>query len=178
MGHPLPLESKGCGILSLPLQPHSREDKKGHEMIWARHLSPSPSSAYMFFQDNDLLGKVEFSSFYLSTSFKLQKIAAPQIQYYCNDETSIQSLILVIFTEFNSQITLVINFSRLNNINIPTHSVYIRLYIHLIVCMTGYFCDPHVFIFFSKLSARILSFQVRIHKVLLSCNYFSQCPSR
>ena len=112
-------------------------------MIWPRHLSRHPSSACIPFQDNDLLGKVELSSFYLSTFFKLQRIATSQIQYSYNAEISMQSLILVIFTDFHLQIILTIKFSRLNNSSVSTHSVYRCLYVHLIVFMAGYICAPH-----------------------------------
>lgn len=120
-------------------------------MIWPRHLSPHPSSAYMPFQDNDLLGKVELSSFYLSTFFRLQRIAASQIQYSYNTEISMQSLILVIFMDFHLQIILTIKFSRLNNSTVSTHSVYRHLYVHLVVFMTGYICTSHTFVFFLKI---------------------------
>lgn len=87
-----------------------------------------------------------------------------------------QSLIFVIFTDFRLQIVLTIKFSRINNSSVSTHSVYRCLYVHLIVFMAGYICVPHTFVFSSKFNARVLSFQVHIHKVLLSCSYFFPVP--
>lgn len=152
--------------------PSSREDKKGREVIWPPHLPPHPSLVHVLPQ-GDLMDKGKDSTFYLSTPFKLQRIAAPKIQYHCNDD-----IILVSLIDINSQIILTINFSRLNNANISIHSMYGHLRTHLIVFWLVTFFNPHMFIFFSKFNSRISSFQVQIHEALFNHSYFSQYLSR
>lgn len=75
MQHPSALEDEGCTILSLPLHLHPREDKKD---VALTPLTPS-IFVHKLSRGNDLLGKVEFPSFYLSTSSKSQGIADPKI---------------------------------------------------------------------------------------------------